>query len=114
MINLKRAYSILMEAELQPLVFKPVKTLRQIAEERELAIVPINVERGAYFGHVAAADETQCLVVHKAKGAILLDIAQIPQGETLPQPGDQVHIQAKNGVLKVAVQISAKRQRQEQ
>lgn len=114
-IDLNIAQKILMEAIRQsPPVGAPAKTLEEIARESGLEIAPINMTRGNYFGWVRGIDETRCLVEYRTKGAILLDLDKIPEGEILPSGGDQVHIQAKEGTIKVAVKVAAKRQREGQ
>lgn len=115
MIDLRRVHKILMAAMHPPTTLEaPAKTLEEIARESGLEIAPINMTRGHYFGFVRGIDETRCLVEYRTKGAILLDLDKIAEGEILPSGGDQVHIQTKDGTLKVAVRISAKRQREEQ
>ncbi|KGG97679.1 hypothetical protein P245_05010 [Comamonas thiooxydans] len=110
-----RAHEILIQAMLQPLSIEPPsKTLAEIAREMGLIIEPINLTKGTYFGDVLGIDENQCLVKYRAGGAILLDLDEIPEGDISPQGGDQVSIQARLGLLKVAVKMSSRRAREEQ
>jgi hypothetical protein len=80
--------------------------LAEIARERGLEITPMNSTLGTYFGYVVAVDGNQCLVEHKTKGAILLDLDEIPEGEMRPCGGDQVLIETCHGLVKVTVKAS--------
>lgn len=111
-IDLDLAREVLTMAALLPMSLEPLGgTLAEVARERELEILPMDFTRGRYFGFVVGVDGRQCLVEHKAKGAILLDLDEIPEGEMLPRGGDQVLIEARHGLVKVTVKPSESRKR---
>lgn len=70
-IDLDLAREVLTMAALLPMSLEPLgNTLAEVARERELEILPMDFTRGRYFGFVVGVDGRQCLVEHKAKGAI--------------------------------------------
>ena len=107
MIDLVRAQEILTAAAQQAPQQEPLTLLvSEIARERYLTISPINFMRGTYFGFVHFVDDHQCLVQYKTTGAIVLDLDEIPDGETPPLAGDQVLITTCHGLVKMTVKES--------
>lgn len=113
-IDLERAGAILTLASLLPIPTEPLTaTLAEIVRERELEVMPMNFTRGMYFGFVLGVDGRQCLVEHKAKGAIVLDLDDLPEGGILPRGGDQVLIKARHGLVEVTVKVSEGNKRED-
>lgn len=79
------------------------QTLAEIANELQLEIDSVRLDRGMYRGICFGINGHQALVRYRTKGAIIVDLPVPEDGKDIPRPGDTLHIEMSNGRAKVTL-----------
>ena len=77
-----------------------VKTLPEIAQELQLEIAPVSLDRGVYRGICLGIHGYQALVKHRYKGAMIVDLSVVADGHDMPRLGDVLHLEMSAGKIK--------------
>lgn len=107
MVDLGRCYAILAAAALQPIApEEPELSLAEIAKTLSLEIQPLNFFSDTKHGRVLGVSKSQCLIQYRTGGAIILDLAEFPDGQSLPRPSDTITVTARDGILTASIRTS--------
>lgn len=79
------------------------KTLPEIAQELQLELVNVRLDRGVYQGICMGLHSNQALVKYRSSGAMILDIPAIDDEQKIPRLGDVLHIEMSGGRAKITV-----------